>query len=154
MDRMVNQTGIMLKRLNDALPGLILGILVYGVLVELIGAWFVSDKIRYTTGLAIGIALACGMAVNMAVVLQDAVDIYGESRAQSKIVAKSILRYMLVVIVFFVMMKWNLGNPIIAFIGVLGLKVSAYFQPFAHRFITKLQGRGDVSSDSEDSKSS
>ena len=154
MDRMVNQTEIMLKRLNDALPGLILGILVYGVLVELIGVWFVSDKIRYTTGLAIGIALACGMAVNMAVVLQDAVDIYGESRAQSKIVAKSILRYMLVVIVFFVMMKWNLGNPIIAFIGVLGLKVSAYFQPFAHRFITKLQGRGDVSSDSEDSKSS
>ena len=150
----MNQTEIMLKRLNDALPGLILGILVYGVLVELIGVWFVSDKIRYTTGLAIGIALACGMAVNMAVVLQDAVDIYGESRAQSKIVAKSILRYMLVVIVFFVMMKWNLGNPIIAFIGVLGLKVSAYFQPFAHRFITKLQGRGDVSSDSEDSKSS
>ena len=68
----MNQTGIMLKRLNDALPGLILGILVYGVLVEVIGVWFVADKIRYTTGLAIGIALACGMAVNMAVVLQDA----------------------------------------------------------------------------------
>ena len=150
----MNQTEIMLKRLNDALPGLILGILVYGVLVEVVGVWFVSDKIRYTTGLAIGIILACAMAVNMAVVLQDAVDIYGESRAQSKIVGKSILRYLIVVIVFFVMMKWNLGNPIIAFIGVLGLKVSAYFQPFAHRFITKLQGRGDVSSDSEDSKSS
>ena len=154
MDRMVNQTEVMLKRLNDALPGLILGILVYGVLVEVVGVWFVSDKIRYTTGLAIGIILACAMAVNMAVVLQDAVDIYGESRAQSKIVGKSILRYLIVVIVFFVMMKWNLGNPIIAFIGVLGLKVSVYFQPFAHRFITKLQGRGDVSSDSEDSKSS
>lgn len=150
----MNQTEIMLKRLNDALPGLILGIFVYGVLVELIGVWFVSDKIRYTTGLAVGIAIACGMAINMAVVLQDAVDIYGESRAQSKIVAKSILRYLIVVIIFFVMMKWNLGNPIIAFIGVLGLKVSAYLQPFAHRFITKLQGRGDVSSDSEDSKSS
>lgn len=154
MDRMENQTENMLRRLNNALPGLIMGILVYGVCVEAIGVWFVSDKLRYTTGLAIGIALACGMAVNMAIVLQDAVDIYGESRAQSKIVAKSILRYLLVVVVFFVMMKWNLGNPIIAFIGVLGLKVSAYLQPFAHRFITKLQGRGDVSSDSEDSKSS
>lgn len=143
----------MLRRLNDALPGLILGILVYGVAVEFIGVWFVSDKIRYTTGLAVGIALACGMAVNMAVVLQDAVDIYGESRAQSRIVAKSILRYLVVVIVFFVMMKWNLGNPIVAFIGVLGLKVSAYTQPFAHRFFSKLKGRGDVSSDSEDSES-
>lgn len=150
----MDRTEIMLRRLNNALPGLILGILVYGVLVEIIGVWFASDKIRYTTGLAIGIALACGMAINMAVVLADAVDIYGESRAQSKIIAKSILRYLIVVIVFFVMMKWNLGNPIIAFIGVLGLKVSAYLQPFAHRFISELQRRGDVSSDSEDSESS
>lgn len=150
----MDRTEIMLRRLNNALPGLILGILVYGVLVEIIGVWFASDKIRYTTGLAIGIALACGMAINMAVVLADAVDIYGESRAQSKIIAKSILRYLIVVIVFFVMMKWKLGNPIIAFIGVLGLKVSAYLQPFAHRFISELQRRGDVSSDSEDSESS
>lgn len=149
----MNQTKIMLRRLNDALPGLILGILVYGAAVELIGVWFAADKLRYTTGLAIGIALACGMAVNMAVVLQDAVDIYGESNAQSKIIAKSILRYLIVVIVFFVMMKWNLGNPLVAFIGVLGLKASAYLQPFAHRFLFKLQGRGDVSSDSEDSES-
>ncbi len=125
----------MLRRLNDALPGLVLGILVYGVLLELAGIWFVADKLRYSTGLAIGIALACGMAVNMAVVLQDAVDIYGESRAQAKIIGKSILRYLVVVIVFFVMMKWNLGNLISAFLGVLGLKVSAYVQPFAHKLI-------------------
>ncbi|MCI5873627.1 MAG: hypothetical protein PUJ55_07090 [Clostridiales bacterium] len=142
----------MLKRLNDALPGLVLGILIYGVLVEFIGVWFVSDKLRYTTGLVIGIALACGMAINIAVVLQDAIDIYGESRAQARIIAKSILRYAVVVIVFFVMMKWNLGNLFAAFIGVLGLKVSAYLQPFAHKLISKLQGRGDVSSNSEDSE--
>ena len=92
------------------------------------------------------------MAINIAVVLQDAIDIYGESRAQARIIAKSILRYAVVVIVFFVMMKWNLGNLFAAFIGVLGLKVSAYLQPFAHKLISKLQGRGDVSSNSEDSE--
>lgn len=148
----MNQTNNMLKRLNDALPGLILGILVYGILVELIGVWFVSDKLRFTTGLAIGVALACGMAINIAVVLRDAVEIYGESRAQAKIIAKSILRYVIVVIVFFLMMKFNIGNLFSAFIGVLGLKISAYLQPFAHKLIKKLQGRGDVSSNSEDSK--
>ena len=125
----------MLRRINDALPGLVLGIIVYGVIVELAGVWFVTDKVRYTTGLLIGISLACGMAVNIATVLRDAVEL---------------LRYAVVVIVFFVMMKWNLGNLITAFIGVLGLKVSAYLQPFTHRVIQKLQGRGDVSSDSED----
>lgn len=143
----------MLRRLNDALPGLVLGIILYGITVEFIGVWFVEDKLRYTTGLLIGILLACGMAVNIAVVLQDSVDTYGASHAQAKIIAKSVLRYVVVVIVFFVMMKWNLGNLFTAFIGVLGLKVSAYLQPFIHKAIAKLQGRGDVSSDSENSHS-
>ena len=91
----------MLKRLNDALPELVLGIIVYGIVVELAGVWFVTDKLRYTTGLVIGIALAVGMAVNMAIVLRDAVEIYGGEHAQAKIIAKSILRYVIVVIVFF-----------------------------------------------------
>lgn len=142
----------MLRRLNDALPGLVLGIIVYGLIIELAGVWFVEDKLRYTTGLLIGIALALGMAVNIAVVVRDTVEIYGESGAKARVIAKSILRYVVVVIVFFVMMKWNLGNLYTAFIGVLGLKVSAYLQPFIHKAIQKLQGRGDVSSNSEDSE--
>lgn len=141
----------MLRRLNDALPGLVLGIIVYGVVLELAGVWFVSDRLRYSTGLLIGIALAVWMAVNMAVVLQDAVEVYGESRAQTRIIAKSVLRYVVVAVVFFVMMRWNLGNLISAFFGVLGLKVSAYLSPLAHKYFIhwkSVQGRGDVSSDS------
>ena len=136
----------MLKRLNDALPELVLGIIVYGIVVELAGVWFVTDKLRYTTGLVIGI----GMAVNMAIVLRDAVEIYGGEHAQAKIIAKSILRYVIVVIVFFVMMKFNLGNLFTAFIGVLGLKISAYLQPFTHKFVLKLQGRVETPSESSD----
>ena len=139
----------MLKRLNDALPELVLGIIVYGIVVELAGVWFVTDKLRYTTGLVIGIALV-GMAVNMAIVLRDAVEIYGGEHAQAKIIAKSILRYVIVVLVFFVMMKFNLGNLFTAFIGVLGLKISAYLQPFTHKFVLKLQGRVETPSESSD----
>ena len=69
--------------------------------------------------------------------------------AKAKIIAKSVLRYVVVVIVFFLMMKWNLGNLITAFIGVLGLKVSAYLQPFIHKAIAKLQEGDEVSSDKE-----
>ena len=130
----------MLKRLNDALPELVLGIILYGVVIELAGVWFVTDKLRYSTGLFIGILLAAGMAINMAVVLQDAVDLYGGEHAQGKIIAKSILRYLIVVIVFFVMMKFELGNLFSAFIGVLGLKVAAYMQPLTHKLVLKLLG--------------
>ena len=81
---------------------------------------------------------------------RDAVEIYGGEHAQAKIIAKSILRYVIVVIVFFVMMKFNLGNLFTAFIGVLGLKISAYLQPFTHKFVLKLQGRVETPSESSD----
>ena len=74
----------------------------------------------------------------------------GCGNAQAKIIAKSILRYVIVVIVFFVMMKFNLGNLFTAFIGVLGLKISAYLQPFTHKFVLKLQGRVETPSESSD----
>ena len=140
----------MLRRLNDALPDLVLGILVYGMIVELAGVWFVTAKLRYSTGLWIGIALAVGMAIHIAVVIRDAVEIYGEHGARNRVIAKSLLRYAVVVVVFFVMMKFNLGNLFSAFIGVLGLKIAAYLAPFTHKVILKLQGRGDESSDNDD----
>lgn len=149
MDKAVNQTKIMLRRLNDALPGLVMGIIAYGVVVELVCVWFVSDRLYFTIGLCIGIALACGMAVNMATVLLDAVDGNGQSGAQARIIAKSILRYLLVVLVFFVMMKFNLGSLAAAFVGVFGLKISAYLQPVARKILLRLQGRGGVSSDNK-----
>ena len=139
----------MLKRINDALPGLVLGIVIYGIVVELAGVWFVEDKLRYSTGLLIGITVAIGLAINIAIVIRDAVEIYGADGARNRLIVKSVLRYLVVVVVFFVMMKFNLGNLFSAFIGVLGLKVSAYLQPFAHKVILKLQGRGDSSSEKE-----
>jgi len=136
----------MLRRINDALPGLVLGIVIYGIVIELVGVWFVEDKLRYSTGLLIGISVAIGLAINIAQVIRDAVEIYGADGARNRLIVKSVLRYLVVVVVFFVMMKFNLGNLATAFIGVLGLKVSAYLQPFAHKVILKLQGRGDNSS--------
>ena len=119
------------RRLNEALPGLLFGIILYGVLVEVVGVWFVSDKLRYTTGLIIGIACALGMAIHLAVVLEETVRT--NNAAPKMIKLKSVLRYLVVVAVFFVMMWLNLGNLISAFIGVLGLKASAYAQPLLHK---------------------
>ncbi len=137
----------MLKRLNDALPGLVLGIIFYGIAIELVGVWFVSDKLRFTSGLMIGIVTAIGMAIHMAVVLLDAVDFAGAEKAKRRIIAKSILRYVVVVVIFLVMMIFHLGSLFSAFLGVMGLKASAYMQPLMHKAFMKMQGRGDVSPD-------
>lgn len=128
----------MLRRLNKVLPELILGIILYGIILQITGVWFVSDKIRYSSGLWIGIGLACGMAVHMAVVIADAVSL---ESAQGKLITQNLVRYAVVVAVFFFMMYFRLGNLITAFLGVMGLKAAAYAQPFIHKMIYKIKGR-------------
>lgn len=127
----------MLRRINEALPGLVGGILLYGVCVELAGVWFVDDRLHYTIGLWYGIAIAVGMAVNLATVIYDSVAMGDSEHARRTIIAKSLLRYAVVVILFFILGFFDFGNLFMAFLGVLGLKVSAYLQPLLHRLFKK-----------------
>ncbi len=122
-----------LKRLNEALPLLILGIVLYAIIIESIGVWFVEDKIRYTSGLLIGCGCAIFLAINIAMVIEESVRI-GEGH-EKWLAFKSVLRYFVVVAVFFLMMGFKLGNLIPAILGVIGLKVSAYVQPLLYKFI-------------------
>lgn len=144
----------MLKRINNALPGLVLGILIWGILIQFTGVWFVEDKLRYSIGLWFGIAVAIGMAVNLAVVIYDSVSLGDSEHANRRIVAKSVLRYAIVVILFFILGYFNLGNLFTAFLGVLGLKMSAYMQPLLERGSNKLDGRTDAASSKDNSENS
>ena len=95
----------MLKRINEALPGLVVSILLYGVMVELIGVWFVKDRIAYSIGVWFGIAVAVGMAINLATVIFDSVTMGDTAHATRRIVTKSILRFVRVIWVF------SMGKP-------------------------------------------
>lgn len=127
----------MLRRINDALPGLVAGIILYGLVLQFAGVWLVSDKLSYSIGLWFGIAVAVGMAVNIAVVIFDSVTLEPGKSANRRIIAKSVLRYVVVVVLFFILGYFQLGNLISALLGVLGLKISAYLQPL----LSKVPGR-------------
>ena len=127
----------MLKRLNEALPGLVLGIIIYGILLQLTGVWLVADKLRYSTGLWIGIGCALFMAIHMAMSIEDAVCIGTEDGAKKKTIASAMFRYVVVLVVLVVMCYFHLGSILPAFFGVLGLKFSAYAQPLFYRLRKK-----------------
>ena len=129
----------MLKRLNKALPGLLLGIMIYGMLLQVIGVWFVQERLLYSTGLWAGIGCAVFMAIHMAVSIEDAVSVGTEDGAKKKAIASAMFRYVVVLLVFVVMQYFELGMLLPAFFGVLGLKVSAYLQPVFYR----LSGKGN-----------
>ena len=142
----------MLKRINPVLPQLIVGILLYGILLQLTGMWFVNDKQAYTLGLWIGIALAIGMAINMAIVILDAVDGMASTGRSVRTGFWSVLRYVVVVGVFVAAWYFELANPLIMFLGLMGLKVSAYLQPMFYKIISRGQKEaGELSVDSDES---
>jgi cobalamin synthase len=117
-----------LEKINTALPGLLLGIIVFGILCQVIGLFLVDDKADYSIGLWVGVVTAIFMALHMAFSLNSIVE-RDEKGAQAAATRTNIIRYLVVVIVLGVLMITRIGNPLAAFIGVMGLKVSAYIQP-------------------------
>lgn len=123
------KTGISrLKEINSALPGLLFGIVVFGVLCQIAGFFLVEDRANFSIGLWIGVGTAIFMAFHMAISLNMTVekDVKG---AQAAATRQNIIRYLVVVIVFAILMVTRIGNPLAAFAGVMGLKLSAYIQP-------------------------
>ena len=136
----------MLRRINEALPGLVAGIIIYGLIVQLAGVWFVEDKWAYSIGLWYGIAIAIGMGIHIAVVIYDTVSFYGQGDANRQVAAKSILRYVIVVILFFILGYFKIGDLFAGVVGAMGLKVSAYMQPLLKKLTNRLLGRDDAAS--------
>lgn len=137
----------MLKRINPVLPGLIVGIIIYGFIIQFTGVWFVEDKLGYSIGLWYGIVIAIGMAVNLATVIYDAVTFDGEGNANKRVAAKSVLRYIVVAILFGILGYFEFGNLFTAFLGVMGLKISAYFQPLLNKLVNKSNNSSEGSFD-------
>ena len=90
---------------------------------------------------------AMAMAYHIALIIAESVDSVDPEKARVRIIAKGILRYAAVVIVFSVTMYFDLGNLVTLFIGVMGLKISAYLQPTLHKVLIKVTGKGGGSSD-------
>lgn len=117
-----------LRKINTALPGLLTGIVLFGILCQIAGFFLVEDKADYSIGLWIGVFTAIFMSFHMAVSLNSAVERDAKG-AQAAATRQNIIRYLAVVIILGILMVTKIGNPLAAFLGVMGLKISAYLQP-------------------------
>ena len=121
---------------NKTLIELLIGILLFGCICQIIGAFFVKEIASYSSGLWIGIVTALATAVHMYRSLDRALDLDADS-AGKKIRAQSIIRYVFIVIIMGITMINGYTNPLAAFLGIMGLKVAAYLQPFTHKLIIR-----------------
>ena len=117
---------------SDTLIELLCGILVYGVIGQLVILCFLHDKIWLSIGWWIGVLCAVLGAYHMWWGLDRALD-FGEKAAVKLITSYNLLRYAVIVIIMGIVMVTEIGNPLAAVFGVFGLKAGAYMQPFIHK---------------------
>ena len=128
-----------LKKISETLKELLIGILFYGIIVEVVGICFIKDKIYFSIGLWFGILLALAAAIHMWWGIDKALDL-GDGAGKYAL-AQNMIRYGVIVVAFGILCVVDFGNPIAAFVGIMGLKVGAYLQPFTHKILLKLKRR-------------
>ena len=128
-----------IKKISETLKELLIGILFYGIIVEVIGICFIKDKMYFTIGLWFGVFLALAAAVHMWWELDKAMDM--GNGASKYALSQNMIRYGVIVVAFGALCVLDVGNPIAAFAGIMGLKAGAYLQPFTHKIIIKFQRR-------------
>lgn len=129
----ITENNLIQKQKDTTLFELILGTLPFGLLCQLIGSFFVKDIWDYSLGLWIGIVIAMVLSWHMWFSLNKAMGI--PESAVKMMTASNLIRYGVIVGVLFTIMFTEIANPLAAFLGIMGLKVSAYIQPFTHKAI-------------------
>ena len=86
-------------------------------------------------GILIGMLLAMAGIWHMWKVLDTALEL-GDG-AQKYATSKNLLRYAVVLVVFAVLMLTHFADPLAAFAGLMGMKASAYLQPFIRGYKEK-----------------
>lgn len=127
-----------ITKINRTLFELETGILIYGVVCQLF-VFLVKDKAQYSLGLWMGVLIAAASAFHMWWSLDRALDL-GERQAVKVMSTHNILRYLFIVVALVLIAIGGRANPLAAFLGIMGLKVSAYMHFFTQKISTKIYG--------------
>lgn len=130
----------MKKKIDPTLFDLCLGIFLYGVVFQLALLVF-SRKAAYSLGLWIGVLLAIAGSVHMWWSIDRGMEQAAKQAAKQAartVGTNNLLRYLVLVIVMFVLVYTNFANPIFAFLGYMGMKISAYLNPWLSKIRAKV----------------
>ena len=126
----------MKKKIDPTLFDLCVGIILYGIVFQLV-LLVCSRKTAYSLGLWIGVVLAVAGAIHMWWSLDKGMD-QASKQAAKTIGTNNLIRYFVLVVVMFVLIYTDFANPIFMFCGYMGMKVSAYLNPWLCKIRSKV----------------
>lgn len=121
---------------NQTLAELLIGILCFGVVCQIVGIFFVHDQLAFAVSLWVGIIAAMGMAIHMNYTINKVLT-YDEGTAVKVTRSSYFLRYGCAMVLLGVAAVTGVTNLIVMFLGIMGLKIGAYLQPFIHKLLKR-----------------
>lgn len=125
-----------MKKVDPTLFSLCLGIFLYGVVIQIVMLFF-TRRADLCLGLWIGVVLAVAGSVHMYVCLNRSLEKV-QKDAQKQVGANNLIRYAVLVMVMAVLVFTDIANPLMTFCGYMGMKVSAYLNPYLRKVSEKL----------------
>ena len=119
---------------------LLTGILLWGVVIQIICILAFENDLYNAVGLWTGIGVAVFMAIHIKRSIEDTLDI-GAEDAEKYARNAYAKRTMITLAIIAVVIILKLGNPITLVIGIFPLKLSAYMQPYMHKMFVWLKER-------------
>ena len=121
---------------NQTLAELVIGILCFGMVCQIVGIFFAHDQLAYAVSLWVGIIAAVGMAIHMNYTINKVLA-YDEGTAEKVTRSSYFLRYGCAMVLLGVAAVTGVTNLIVMFLGIMGLKIGAYLQPFMHKLLQR-----------------
>ena len=109
---------------DNTLLELVTGIILVGVVVQIVCLIAFPNDLYNAIGLWSGVAIGSGMAIHMKHSIEDALDL-GETGAVKHVRMTYALRVTVVLILMGCVFYFDLGNPLTLLAGLIALKISA-----------------------------
>lgn len=114
-----------------------LGMIFWGLVCQIVGAFIVNNQLRYAASLWFGILLAAVSALHLYRTLDRGLD-YDEKTATKLIFRGYTIRYVSVALILLIIMTTDVLNALVVFMAYMSLKVTALIQPITHKLCNKL----------------
>lgn len=129
----------MIKKEHATVVEMIAGILGYEMLAQVILLFIGGNRGSNSIGLWIGGMIAVGMLLHMKRSIEDVIDMGDEEGAAKYSRKMYAVRTIIVLLIIGALLMFHIGNIIATIIGIMGLKVSAYIQPYMHRVLSRFE---------------
>lgn len=126
-----------LKQKNRIILEMYIGILAWGVLCQLVGAFLAKDQGMYARSLWFGIVFALVNTLQMYRSLDRALD-FDEKTARRMMGQSYGIRYISFMLFLGVIMITGIMDALVVFLAYMGMKVAAFLQPFTHKLCNKV----------------